>query len=192
MYGYLQCLIVALIMHTKPLISSPALKMAILCPHLTDCPGERMNYLAIVKSNDYQSLFLHHVQMDGACFVDNSMTVKDSFCFNIDHPTGKVHDEIIMNSYLFIESDQGAFALFKDKDKSQYNGTVLYLDSEAQIHFVGTNPFNFLTDADNSVLEVALDEEAFLSDCEKAFGPFDRGIDEHWLEREMEAYGEFE
>jgi hypothetical protein len=154
-----------------------------------------MNYLEIVKSKDYQSLFLHHVHIDGPVFVDNPIEVKNSHCFNIEHPTGKIHDEIIMNSYVFLESNYGTFALFKGKNEAEHNGTVLYLDSESQIHFVGTNPFNFLTDLDNSVLELSLDSvdsEAFLLDCERAFGSFDRTIDECRLERDHEAYGDFE
>ena len=143
-----------------------------------------MNFEKIVTSKEYKDIISTHVKFKKLTFLNNDSNEKNNLCKNVKNNNNQ---NTINDSFLFMKDKDSYFFLLKNKNNT-FDGTV-FLVKSGSITFIGNNPFDFITDRENPVLNVQyINREGIIAESQKNIGFFNWYIDSTKLNASIKAY----
>jgi hypothetical protein len=151
-----------------------------------------MNFEKIVTSEKYKEIILEHAGFTNLVFLNNDKNDKNHFLKQSGTSSDKNQNNIITHSFLFMKDSDKSFFLLMNPKTKKFDGIVFSVDNNGVIEFIGTNPFNFITDISKSTLYLPeLNREAIVAVSQQHIGFFNWILDSIMLNNAIESLGEY-
>ena len=102
-----------------------------------------MDFKQIVISEKYRNTILNNMKFKNVNFLNNEENEKINLCnvFNIKEEDRQ--HKTINNSFLFMKNESNYFFLYRHNNNT-FDGTIFTVNIDAEIKFIGNNPFDFI------------------------------------------------